>query len=244
MGLGLLYGSPIHPLSQEWYRTSDSLILWIQREVPSFAGNVPLKYTEALVGEFRKSYVPNAIIRDAFLKLERKGVRFDWGSRSIGFGAGIAPFERLPKEMFTRPTPFPVKPISREEAERITRFTFEEYERRYVLALKTNDYKTAEAVLAAVLGLLWGLAKGYAKLKQAEAGNQKVHDEEDLRRAIDQEMNRARTLQSHVRQLSREETRELSRAAAPPAVESFSRRLAERITTTTVPPAKRGRGRK
>lgn len=245
MGMGLLYGSPIYPLSQDWYRTADSLVFWIQREVPSFVGNVPIRYTQALVAEFRKSFVPEPIVRDAFSKLEKKGVRFEWGGqRMFGLGAGVAPPEFIPKNMTGVPPPPPLAPITRGEAERMTRFTLEEYERRYVLALRTNDFRTAEAVLAAVLGLLWGLAKGYAKLKGAEATNQKISEEEDLRRAIDREMDRARTLQSHVKQLSREETRELSRAATPPVVESFSRKLAERITTITVPPSRRGRGRK
>jgi hypothetical protein len=70
MGLGLLYGSPQTHHSVQWYASGDRLAYWIEQEIPCFAGNVPVKYTKALLELFRRHGVPDWIIQEAFQKLE------------------------------------------------------------------------------------------------------------------------------------------------------------------------------
>jgi len=135
-----------------------------------------------------------------------------------------------------------MRAVSKGEADRQIRYTFEEYERRYVLAINTNDAAGAEAIIAAVLELLWGLAKGYGKTRQA-ARNEKMVEWEEFNAAIDEAMDRAQTLRTHIRHLSREELKSLREAPTPTAVRSVTSRLASRVTTRTVPPARR-RGRR
>jgi hypothetical protein len=238
MGLGLLYGQPTTYLSPDWYATGDRLAYWIEHEIPCFVGNVPIEYTEALLAVFRKHYVPDRIIREAFLKLEKKGTRFDWGVNAIGFHGGIV----APPSTSSSGAPPPpqMRAVSKGEADRTIRYTFEEYERRYVLAIKTNDAAGAEAIIAAVLQLLWELARGYGKTRQA-ARHEKMVEWEEFDAAIDEAMDRARTLQTHVRYLSREELKSLRDAPTPTALRNVTFRLASRVTTRTVPPARRGR---
>jgi hypothetical protein len=235
MGLGLLYGTPNTYLSKDWYATGDRLAYWIEHEIPCFVGNVPVEYTDALLAEFRKHYVQDRIIREAFLKLEKKGVQFDWPMNARAIRLAPAPPTSTP------PGPG-VRAISKGEMDRQKRYTFEEYERRYVLAINTNDAAGAEAIIAAVLEMLWGLAKGYGKTRQA-GRHEKVVEWEEFNAAVDEAMDRARTLRTHVRYLSREELKSLRDAPTPDIVRNVTSRLASRITTRTVPPARR-RGRR
>jgi len=233
---GLLYGKPKTDLRKDWYATGDRLAYWIEHEIPCFVGNVPVEYTDALLAVFRKHYVPDRIIREAFLNLEKKGTRFDWGMNARAIILAPAPYTT------SAPPPPQMRAVSKGEADRQIRYTFEEYERRYVLAINTNDAAGAEAIIAAVLELLWGLAKGYGKTRQA-ARNEKMVEWEEFNAAIDEAMDRAQTLRTHIRHLSREELKSLREAPTPTAVRSVTSRLASRVTTRTVPPARR-RGRR
>ncbi len=238
MGLGVLYGSPMTPLTRDRYATADRLASWIEHEVPSFVGNVPVKYTDALSALFMKHNVPGMIVGDAFLILEKKGVWFDWRVKAIGFYGGVAP-PPAPSR-FGAPPPPQMRAVSKGEADRIKRYAFEDYERRYVLAIKTNDAAGAEAIIAAVLQLLLEWAKGYGKTRQA-ARHEKVVEWEEFNTAVNEALDRARTLQTHVRYLSREEIKSLRDAPTPTALRNVTIRLASRITTRTMPRARRGR---
>ena len=88
---------------------------------------------------------------------------------------------------------------------------------------------------------LWGLAKGYAKTREA-GRHVKVVEGEEFNAAVDEAMARAVTLQTHVRYLTREEMREL-KDAGPTLLQGLTIRLAERITTRTIPPSRRARRR-
>jgi hypothetical protein len=238
MGLGVLNGSPLTYLSPDWYATGDKLATWIEKEIPCFVGNVPAKYTDALMAVLRKHHVPNRIIQEAFSKLEKRGVRFDWGATGMGFHRGfVAP---PPMNGNGAPPAPQMKAVSKGEADRIKRYSIEEYERRYVLAIKTNDAAGAEGIIAAVLELLWGLAKGYSRTRQA-ARHEKVVEWEEFNMAVDEALNRARTLQTHIRYLSREELKSLRDAPTPTELRSVASRLAVRVTTRTVPQSRRAR---
>lgn len=233
MGVGLLIISPSNSLSADRYATGAKLAAWIESVTPCFVGNVPVEYTEALLDQFAKRRVPGRIIQEAFLILEKKGLRFDF------------PFDRqivtpLPPSKTGAPPPPQMKAVSKGEADRIKRHTFEEYEYRYVLAIKTNNAAGAEAILAAVLKLLWGMAKGYGRTKQ-DSRHEKVAEWEEFNAAVDEALARARTLRTHVRYLSPEELRSMRDAPTPTALDHVARGLASRVTTRTVPPTRRGR---
>lgn len=233
MGLGLLHGSPKTHLSQDWYATGDRLAYWIEHEIPSFVGNVPAQYTEALLAAFQTHHVPDRIIREAFLKLEKKGTRFDRSVKGIGFRGGVA--APLPPTTSGKHATAPEQMREGIKGEHIDRYRFEEYERKYVLAIKTNDPAGAEAIIAAVLTLLWELARGYAKTKQA-ARNDKSVEWEEFNAAVNEALSRAKTLQTHIRYLSREELKSLRDAPTPTAVRNITSRIASRVTTRTIPP--------
>ena len=237
MGLGLKHGSPIHFLTRDWYATGDKLATWIEREIPSFVGNVPVEYTSALVTVLRTHHVPQDISRDAFSKLAQRGVRFDWpinelDFRMIGVAAPIGNRGGVPQAQ--------MRAVTKGEAMQIQAYTFEEYERKYVLAIKTNDAAGAEEIIAAVLQLLWSLAKGYAKMKDA-ARKTKGVEWEEFNTAVNEALGRAMTLQTHVRYISREELTSLRESPTPTSMRNLTLRLATRVTTRTVPPARRVR---
>ena len=233
MGQGILYGQPNHYLTSDITNSGDKLAAWIEREIPCFVGNVPSEYTSAVNSVLAKNFVRADIVRDAFQILERRGVRFD------GASIGVVTPNLPPYNPNVREAPR-MNPISKGEADRIKAYTFEEYERRYVLAIKTNNFNEAEHILAAVLQLLWDLAKGYSKTKTA-ARNEKMVEWEEFNTAVNEALNRASTLQTHFRYMTREELTALRNAPTPTAFQGLSVRFAARITTRTVPPARRAR---
>ena len=239
MGLGLLYGSPNHYLTQNWYASGVTLARWIEREIPSFVGNVPVKYTEALMSVLRRHRVPEAMIRDAFLILEKNGIRFD-GVRVISPISHITPLP--PPNRHGAPDAPQARGISAGEWFRTERYSFEEYERKYVLATKTNDPAGAEAIIAAVLQLLWEIARGYGKTRQAaSARNEKMAEWEEFNLAVNNALARAQTLRTHMRYLSRDDIATLRNAPTPDAARIVAVRIAPRITMRTMPRARRAR---
>jgi hypothetical protein len=233
MALGLLYGSPLRYLSPDWYATGARLAYWIEHEIPSFVGNVPVRYTEALFKVFGRHHVPDRIIEEAFLILEKKGIRFD-------FPPGWRVVAPLPPSRNGAPPPPQMREVSKGEADRMMKYTLEEYERRYVLAIRTNNAAGAEAIIAAVLELLWGMAKGYGKTRQASR-HEKLAEWEEFNAAVNEALDRARTLQTHVRYLSREEITAMRNAPTPTALRNITFRIATQVTTRTRPPARRTR---
>jgi hypothetical protein len=241
MGLGILYGQPSHYLTSDITNSADKLAAWIEREIPSFVGNVPSKYKGAVNSVLAKNYVRATIVRAAFGILERRGVRFDAASNDFQvsgvFTPTLPPYN--PNVPNVREAP-QIKPLSKGEADRNMAYTFEEWERRYVLAIKTDNVNEAENILAAVLQLLWDVARGYSKTKTA-ARNEKMVEWEEFNTAVNEALNRATTLQTHFRYMSREEVASLRNAPTPTAFRGLTVRFAARITTRTVPPARRGR---
>src|SRR4029434_8194420 len=170
MGLGVLYGSPQTPFSVQSYASGDRLADWIEQEVPCFSGNVPVEYTKALLQLFYRHAVPEWIVQDAFRKLAAKGIRFDFPN-----DGPVVP-QRPPAYDLNNPPPR-MGPASAGDE----KYGIEEYERKYVLALTTDNPGGAEAALVAVLELIWGLAKGGAKMRQA-ARHEKVAEWEEFNR--------------------------------------------------------------
>lgn len=225
------------PLAAKDTADSDRLAQWIAGAVPCFPGNVPVRYTEALRALFRRNHVPEKVVREAFAKLKLKGMTFEGtGPTPVDVGE-LAP----PKERPWR-TDSPARMQEHSDGDKVQsmKHTFQELEARYTLAIRTNNAAAAESVVGAVLSLLWGLAKGYGKTKQAQQNVKKVEWEE-LNAAVDEALERARTLQSHVRTLTREEFRRLSDAPTPDEFRRVTSQVATRITNRTIPPARRSR---
>lgn len=232
MTLGLL---PKTSLSPEQYATGAKLAHWIERVIPCFVGNVPVEYTEALLEVLRKHRVPGTIIEEAFLILLERRIEFDFPlDRQL-----IAPLPPpVPPSRHGIPSPPQMRGDSKGDRQRTSRHTFEEYEYRYVLALKTNDAAGAEAILGAVLALLWSMAKSYGQAKQVSR-HDKVAEWEEFNTAVSEALARARTLRTHILTLKPEEVRAMRDAPTPAARDSVTRQLAKRVTTRTVPPARR-----
>lgn len=233
MGLGVLHGSPMTYLSPNWYASGDMLAYWIEREIPCFAGDIPAKYTDALLAVFRKHNVPREILRDAFSKLAKKGIRFEWSLKGIEWGI-VSPVARFPSHHQQ------MNPISKGEADRSRRYAFEEYERKFVLAIKTNNDELAAEIIVAVLALLWAGAKSYGMAKQAARPKAMVEWEE-FNAAVNEALDRARTLQTHTRTLSKAEYEALRAAQTPTGLRNMSLRLATQLPARTGTSGRRGR---
>jgi len=237
MGLGILYGQPIHYLTSVITRSPEKLAAWIKHEIPSFVGNVPSKYKEAINSVLAKSYVQGPVLQAAYQILERRGIRFDAAPNDfqvmgiIGTNPAYDPNVRQAPQM---------RPITKGEADQSLAYTIDEYERRYALALFTNNTNEAEIILAAVLQLLWGLAKGYGKTK-INARHERLVEWNEMNTAVNEALQRATMLQTHIRFISREELASMRQAPNPNALRGLTFRIASRITTQAVPPARRGR---
>lgn len=136
-----------------------------------------------------------------------------------------------------------MRAVSEVERWRSVKHTFEELESKYTLALRTNNVAGAEAVIAATLQLLWDVFKGYSKTKEAQR-NIKMVEWEELNAAVDQAMERARTLQTHLRTLSREEFNRMREAPTPDAFREVTFQIATRIIIRVMPAARARRVRK
>jgi hypothetical protein len=219
-----IYGQPTTHLTPYWYATGDRLVHWIKQEIPCFVGDVPVEYWRGLCALFQKHNVPHAIIREAMLKLEKNGIRFE-GANGNGSRGGATPLPQVKDNRdYPRPPVMGQGPVTKSEKGRFNQRAFEEYEFRYVLAINTNDVAGAEAILVAVLTLLCEWAKGYAKTRQAK-NHEKVKEGEEFTAAVNEALERATMLKTHIRYLSREQVREL-RAATPEQVPSVALRFA------------------
>lgn len=235
------YVVPLRPLTPEWARTPEKLAHWLEENAPSFAGNIPAKYTDSLFREFQRNLVAKPIIRGALVILAKKGIRFDYPP---GWDKEYPSWEVMPVVHASDPAghvqPAPqMKGISTEEWDRTVRFTFEEYERRYVLAIRTNNVSEMEVILVAVLKLLIAAAKAHGKAKQMQ-NNPKNAEWIEFDEHVTEALSRARTLQTHIRQLSPQELRELRNSAGPPvALDLHLARITRQLTVRTVPNVRR-----
>ena len=223
------------PLGSAERGNGESLAKWIQNYIPCFRDEVPVSYTEDLRDILLSNGVAAKTIGEAFDLLEDQGLRFEF---PINWPLPWH-MARKPRQQISNSAP-QMKPISAGEARKSLAHTFEEYEWKYNLAIRTNNAPGAEQIIAAVLQLLWGLAKGYGTTKQA-AQNVKMVEWEEFNQAVDESLARARTLQTHIRYLSKEQLRELREAATPGTVRNISFRIARTVTTRTVPPSRRAR---
>lgn len=242
MGLGLSYGSPNHHLSPDWYATGDKLAYWIEREIPSFErGIVPVEYTEALVAVLRKHRVPSIISQEAFARLAKKRIHFDVGRNAMFlFYAREAGVVSLPPtSKLGIPQPSNMRPIGKWEIARSHAQALDEYERKYVLAIKTNNEVETIAILAKALALLWELAKAHGEALQA-GRNEIVVEFDEFNAAVERALNPG-MLRTNIRYMSREEFMALKNAPTPDFLRNVTIRFAQRVTTRTLPAARRTR---
>jgi hypothetical protein len=243
MGLGLLHGQPNNYLTKDWYATGDRLATWIEREIPSFAGNVPMNYTMAVVAAIRKQNVPLGISRDAFSILEKREIRFDWPVSVMEFRSSIIEAKRsiappLPNKIGAHPVQ--LKEVSKSELARVRISGIEAYEHRYQVAVHSDDPSGATSILVTILQMVWEMAQGQNEARQMKRTEAMVEWEE-FNTAVDQALARAPMLRTHIRYLSRDEIKSFRSAPNPGAVRNLSIQFADRITTRTIPPARRGR---
>ena len=242
MGSSILNGLPKNNLSKIWYTTGDKLAEWILIEVPC-SRRITVDYTEALLKAFQRHSVPFMIRRSAFLKLKGRGILFDWPPihiLTIYGDVDVAPPQASLPLHGAGPPNYGNKSLNKKEVATIIRATVEEYERKYVLAIRTNDVAGAEAILVAVLTLIWEWLKGHGEALQT-SNNETMREWNEFNTAVDQALDRARTLQTHVRYLSREDVRALRAAPTPNALRTVTIRLAPRLTSRTMPRTQRTR---
>ncbi len=243
MGLGLLHGQPNNYLTKDWYATGDRLANWIERELPSFVGNVPIRYTEALVGAIRKQNVPLGISRDAFSILEKREIRFDWPVSVTEFRPSIMEAKRsveppVPNKIGAHP--MQLKEVSNGELARVRIDGIEAYEHRYQVAIHSDDPSGAVSILVTILQMVWDMAQGHNEARQMKRTEAMVEWDE-FNTAVDQALARAPMLRTHIRYLSRDEIKSFRNAPNPGAVRNLSIQFAGKITTRTIPLARRVR---
>ena len=236
--LGILYGQPRHGITTDIANSAEKLANWIEREIPSFSGNVPVEYTNAISKVLTQYNIKPQIIQDAFAILEKRNVRFDRDPMQLPFSVHNI---RIPAPTNPNVRPAPqMREITKGEKKRIVEYTFEEYERRYVLAIKTDDPGGAADILVAVLKLLWEWAQGHGEGRQMRL-NEPMREWEDFNNDVNTALARAQTLQTHIRYMSREELTALRSASTPTAFRNLSITFANRVTTRTMPSTRRAR---
>lgn len=243
MSLGLLHGQPNTNLTKEWYSTAEKLAMWIRNELPSFNGNVPVQYTEAVVAALRRQHVPVETGQTAFRILEVLEIRFDW------------PFKRSESEYRppTSPTytvtpnkigvvPPQLKGMTAAEAADSRARAIEYYEHRYVLAMHTNDPELALAILKATFALIVNLLEGHGEAKQMKR-NEPLEEWNEFNAAVNQALSRAPVLQNNFRYLSRAEIHQLRFAPSPDTRAETIRQMSVRLIEISFPRTRRSRGR-
>jgi hypothetical protein len=220
-GLGLLYGSPLVPLTPDVYKSAEKLAAWIEREIPSFVGKVPVKYTEAMLGVLR-GYATDEMIRGALVILKRKGTQFEYPTNFTEHDP-LAP--RQPEDGHQH---LGQGPISKAERLRQLQFTLEVYEHRFVLAVKTNNAQGAEAILIEVLKILWAMLQGHGEAKSMMSERNVLMQEwRELNKDVTEAFERAHTLETHVRHLTRAELFQMRGMPRPDGIQSL--RLPSRL---------------
>lgn len=215
---------PTPSLTVTDFANSLNLANWIARHTPCYAGDVPIAQTMALLELFERHRVPTSVVKLAFEILAAQGMPFELPFHLRSTTAAPARNTSSAPQM---------RAISEGEKKRFEEYGLEEMERRFVLAIRTNNAAGAEAMLAAAINLLLGLAKGYGKTRQARSQiNEKLQEWEEFNMAVDQAMDRARMLQSHIRQITREELNEMRRSPTPDALRRVTQRVTTRINRT------------
>lgn len=236
--MGVLVNTP--PLTKDHYTSAQLLAQWIERQVPTFVGNVPAKYTEELLALLFKLLVPLETIRAAFAVLAARKVTFDY-SPKYPWEFDPSKFQLNPSNRSSeRNPPARMSGLSSRQAAEMQKHTFEQYEFRYNLAIRTNNHNEAEAIWRAVLELIAGILKGHGTAMQA-GRNEKVQEWEEINADIDRAMERAHTLRNHVRHIPRDELARMRNMPGPHTLQQTIDGIAGRLRMTTNPDTRRGR---
>lgn len=236
MSLGILAGQPRHYLTNEILGSAEKLANWIEREIPSFAGPVPVEYYQAIMAVLAKYTITAPVLRGAFEILEKRGIQFTKPPlKDIYIPGVILPPQPPPLNPGNMPQPRG-KEISLREKVEMIKYTIDEYERRYVLAIKTADPVGAAQILEAILRIVLDMALGHGEAGQMRQ-NDPMREWNEFNKAVDEALERAPTLQTHVRFMTREEYQTIRTAGASPNFQPVT----FRITTRTVPSTRRAR---
>jgi hypothetical protein len=214
---------------------------WIDSVAPCVQGAISEADSETILKHLKLKGASDGVLGAALAKASTK-FRFSMQA-TMRYQGVFAETKRHPaytNKSGLMPQPQHAGSMSKAEFEQSKRYAFEEYERRYVLAIKTNDVAGAEAILVAVLELLWGLAQAHGEAMQT-ARNEALVEWGEFNAAVDQALARAMTLRTHVRYLSRDDIRSLRNAPTPASLRNVTFRIAQTVTTRTVPPARRVR---
>jgi hypothetical protein len=162
-----------------------AVVRWIHRNVPSFAGRVPVEWTDAVIKSLEKQLVHDYVIAHSMKLARRPG--YDFGEIEILRLAGRVTWhykEAQPPANYVQRVPLPSmgqgEPITAADAIRQA----ELIEAKYILAVKTNDY-TAQA------GLLSAFKDLVRKLVAAAMIGRRLKEHEDRQSAGEQLRNRA-----------------------------------------------------
>jgi hypothetical protein len=233
-----------NPLGKDSFANGDKLAEWILREIPS-SKRIPFKYTEGLLKVFRRHSVPFKICQAAFFQLQLRGVYFDWPPvNSLGMYGDmhvVGPPPAAPPRIGVGP--HNAGDISKNAKAQSYRHALAEYEHQYVLAIKTNDEAGAIAIFVKALGLVWELAKAHGEALQV-AANEPMVEWKEFDRAVEEAMDRARMLRTHIRYMSRDELRSLRNAPTPEVMRNISFRIAQGVVRTRAVPSSARRARK
>lgn len=220
-----------NPLSRTDYLVPERVAKWMDSVAPCVVGAVSEADSDAILRHLKMAGVSDGVLGAALAKTTN---RFKFSiPMSMQYPAVFAELKR-----HQGPAQQTMGPISKGDAQRGLNLTFEEYDRRYVIAINSNNVSEAEAIIAAVLELLFGIAKGYGQTRQA-ASNIKMVEWEEFNAAVNQALARATTLQTHMRYLSRDDLRAMRDSPTPTSLRSVTFRVARTVTMRTVPPARR-----
>ena len=186
-----------------------AVVVWIQRNVPCFKGDIPGDWTDAVISFLRKETVANDVIRNAMLYLRDHGYHFTPTVASAAIGLTVVASRHPPNPDGQRPYPRPAAPRM-DQGEPLNEFSVknavQQYEHSYIRAQTAGDLAGMEVAVLGILTLLWKWIN--AKLEvAAERAKWDAIREEVLRNAP-----RIAPLIQH---LSREDLRRLRELPAP-----------------------------
>lgn len=200
----------------------DKILEWIIQNVPCMNGPMPYKWTERVLTEAKKAGAFPEAIRKAMSMAREHGYQF----------SGLpATAEDIAKELKTRNEVARIRATTPGEVTRNVRYTLSYWEAQYKKAVLADDPIALEAALAAAIKLVWAIAESYGRtVKNRNNVNARVVSAQQWDRAVNESMERARSLQTHCRHLSREDLRRLREAPTPGAFNRITLEIAKRST--------------
>ncbi|MBC7898523.1 MAG: hypothetical protein H7070_00595 [Saprospiraceae bacterium] len=133
--------------------------------------------------------------------------------------------------------PHNFKGLGSGERAQIDGHTLKELDHRYVVAINSNNEAEAIAIFLKALALIWELAKAHGEALQT-GRNEAVVEFYEFNAAVDGALNPG-MLRTNIRYMSREEFRALKNAPTPDFFRTATIRIAQRITTRTLPASRR-----